>query len=64
MSLPIKERLESIRTSAYLDHVNWGLIKDQMDKVDSATQSKAKALQILKRKVDYALRPLEKPDGL
>ena len=60
-SLPLGERLDSMKLVAHLDTVNFALLEQQADRVQAANEQKAKALKILERKVNYALRPFEKP---
>lgn len=59
-TLPLAERLDTMRLGANLDTVNFGLLKEQIDRVQKSGENKAKALSVLERKVDYALRPIEK----
>ena len=58
-TLPLDKQLDLIHTGQVLDTVNFSLIKEQMEKMRKESEHKMKALHILKRKVDYALRPRE-----
>ena len=47
-------------TGQSLDTVNESLVKEQLDRIQQESDAKQKALSILQRKVDYALRPVVK----
>ena len=47
-------------TGQSLDTVNESLVAEQLDKIQEESEAKQKALSILQRKVNYALRPVEK----
>ena len=48
-----------IQTRQSLDTVNFTLIKEQIERIKKESDAKSKALTILQRKVNYALRPPE-----
>ena len=57
-TLPLEQQLDLMSIGHSLDTVEFYMVQEQLDKIQRESEAKQKAMSILERKVNYALRPV------